>query len=129
MLKSTDADRNRAVAHILSAGPLVDFLRKICLPAVALPGYSVFRVLLHGHGFMLPVAESEPIIGFYTTYFVSGKNVRAAEGKALRRLRHQWEMFYPQASGELKIDVEELQRLDTKVVCGSRYGMAFYSSE
>jgi len=111
------------VATLLSAGRLVDVLQKLSLPVVAWPGRSIFRVRLHGHGFVLEVQGSTPCIGFYTTLFVAARTVRLAEAKAVSALQDRWETFYADAAGQLRIEVEEIERLHRRYMTRSRHGM------
>jgi hypothetical protein len=66
-------------------------------------------------------------IGFYITYFVAARNVRSAEARAVQRLRDRWEAFYSEASGELIIEVHEIERLRQRFRFRWRQGFAFYS--
>jgi hypothetical protein len=124
-----EADEQEPVAYILSSGPLLDFLRKLAVPAFAFPGRTLYRVVVHGHGIQLPVEDAEPIIGFYHTQFVAAQTVRDAEVIALRRTRDRWESFYPAASGELKLEIEVIGPARGRFRWRSRLGFGFYNSE
>ena len=128
-MQTKSPDTREPIGHTLSAGWLVDFLGKLSLPVIAWPGQSIFRALLHGYGIVLPIEESDSCIGFYTTYFVAARSVRAAEMKAVAQLQARWRTFCPQASGQLHVDVEDLKRINTRLHIRARYGMEFYSSD
>jgi hypothetical protein len=127
-MSSEDNDKDEPVGHILTAGAVVDFLHKFFLPVIALPGRRLYRVVVHGHGFKLPI-EDDAAIGFYLTRFVAAGTIREAEEKAINLTRDRWDTFYSAAEGELKLEIEEIDEQDSRFVWRSRYGVAFYKSE
>lgn len=128
MAASTD-ESQEPVAYIVSRGRLADFILRWSLPAIAWPGQSLFRVVLHGHGFVHTVEGLPPRIGFYVTYFIAARNVRAAEASAIQRLADRWETFFAhETTGQLIIETHETERLQDRFLRRSRWGMAFYNS-
>ncbi|HEX6097813.1 MAG TPA: hypothetical protein VF432_15920 [Thermoanaerobaculia bacterium] len=124
------AENEEPVAYVVTRGWLADFILRLTRPVVAWPGQELYRVVLHGHGFVHSVAGLPPRIGFYTTYFVAARDVRSAEGKAVQRLRERWDTFYSdEATGDLVIDVEESERLPQRFLRRSRWGLAFYRND
>lgn len=122
-------DTSEPVGYVVSNGWLFDFLHRLSIPVLAWPGQSLFRVVLHGHGFVLPVQGLPPRIGFFTTYFVAARNVRNAEARAKQRLTDRWATFYPDAEGELQLEIEDLERLHERFRKRSHHGFAFYSTD
>ena len=50
-----------------------------------------FRIMVHGHGINMPVADrGSPIIGFYTTRFAEGETVAAAIDNAKDMILEEW---------------------------------------
>lgn len=115
------------IGYVVSHGWLADFLMRLSRPVVAWPGEHLFRIVLHGTGFVHHVEGVPPRRGFYTTYFVAARDVRTAEAKAMQRVRERWETFYDDATGELSLTVEETERLPERFLRRSRLGFAFYS--
>jgi hypothetical protein len=124
-----EGDEQEPVGYILSSGPLFDFLQKLAVPALAVQGQTLYRVVIHGHGIEFAVEESEPIIGFYNTRFVAARTLRDAEAIALRRTRDRWETFHSEASGELQLEIEEIEPAGGRFRWRSRLGFGFYNSE
>ena len=122
-------DGEEPVAYVISRGRLADFLLSLSLPVFAWPGRQLFRVVLHGSGFVLPVDGRPSSVGFYITYFVAGRDVRSAERKAAERLNERWANVYDEAAGELIVETEEVERLDDRFMWRSRSGFVFYSSD
>lgn len=117
------------IGHVLSGGRIFDLLAKISAPVIALPGRTLHRVVIHGSGINLPVEQDDPIIGFYITYFVAARHVREAEAKAFTAVRNRWETFYSEATGELQLEVHEIEALDTRFRSRSRLGFAVYGAD
>lgn len=128
-MAADEREEEEPIAYVISHGRIADFLRRLSRPVFAWPGRSLYRVVLHGHGFVLRLEGLPPKIGFYITYFVAARNVRAAEAKALQRLNDRWETFYDDATGQLLVEVEEVEELDARFLMRSRYGLAFYYSD
>jgi hypothetical protein len=125
-----DDESQEPVGYVVSHGRIADFLLRFVLPVIALPGRSIFRVVLHGHGFVHHVEGLPPRIGFYITYFVASREARTAEAKAQKRLRERWETFYADdATGELLVETEEIEMMAERFLARSRWGIAFYSED
>lgn len=119
------------VGYVISRGRIADFLLGLAFPAIAWPGQSLYRIVLHGHGFVWNVEIlPEPWIGFYVTYFVAARDVRTAEATAQKRLRDRWDAFYADdVTGELIVEIDDIEQLEERFLARSRYGMAFYRGE
>jgi hypothetical protein len=130
MSEENDEESSEPIAYVVSQGRIADFLIGFTLPVIAMPGRSIFRVLLHGSGFVQELEGLPPRIGFYVTYFVASRDVRSAEATTHKRLRDRWDTFYADdARGELTIATEEIERVEERFLARSRLGMSFYSSD
>jgi hypothetical protein len=76
-------------------GVLLRFLRKFQLPAVALGKYNLYRIMIQGSGFELPVeaadANEHNPNGFYTTRFVAARSRLEAEALAKTHVLREWQ--------------------------------------
>jgi len=115
--------------HLLSNGWVVDFLRTFPTPVFAMPGTTLYKHLVHGHGFSQPIAESTPAIGFYTTVFTAAASVKEAQAKAIARMKSRWETFHPDADGVLFVDIEESTPLKRRFTLRSVLGLSLYSED
>jgi hypothetical protein len=95
------------VGYVISPGRVAGFLMKVPRPEFVLPGQKLFSVLIHGHGFSLPIEDFPPVRGFTTVVFVASFTVSQAANKAIARIRKRWETFYPDAEGDLFVEIEE----------------------
>ena len=114
------------MGYVIGRGWAADFLTRLSAPVLAVPPKALYRVLLHGHGFELPVEHSEPMIGFHVTYYVAARSARHAEGLALRRVAERWQSVYAEAEGDLNVVVQEVQRLQERFARRGRSGFSFY---
>jgi hypothetical protein len=89
----------------------------------------MFRVRLHGHGIVLPVEGSVPILGFYTTRFVSATSRAQAIEVAIGHARDHFEGFFPSAKGKLELDVIEALRVMGRFRLRSGCGYTFYAGK
>ena len=117
------------IGYVIGRGWAADFLTRLAFPVLAVPPRALYRVLLHGRGFELPVERSERMVGFYVTYYVAARSAGQAEARAVERVTDRWQNFYPEARGALVVAVEEVQRLQQRLARRSRTGFSFYSDE
>lgn len=118
------------IAFVLSRGWLGDLIYGFSLPVVALPGRRIYSVRLHGSGISLPVEGAPtPIVGFHVTYHVAASAVRAAEERAVSRLKDWWDTFYEDTAGQLEIEIEETREFGGWFRRRSRSGFAYYHRE
>jgi hypothetical protein len=116
--------------HAVSFGWL-DYFRRLPKPVWAWPGTDLWRVMVRGHGFVIEAQGSAPpITGFYTTYFVRGKNRREAAEAALRLAKRRWENSVPGAiaSGDLEVEVEEVEPVEARFRWRSSAGYTFFGT-
>jgi len=115
--------------HVIGRGWAADFLTRLAFPALAVPPKALYRVLLRGRGFELAVEQSEPMVGFYVTYYVPARSADAAGARAVGYVTERWQNFYSEAKGELEVVVEEVERLPQRFARRARSGFAFYSED
>jgi hypothetical protein len=115
------------VGHVIGRGWAADLLTRLAFPVLAVPPKALHRVLLRGYGFELPVEQSEPMVGFYVTYYVPARSAGQAGARAVRYVTERWQVFYSEARGELGVVVEEVERLPQRFARRARSGLAFYS--
>jgi hypothetical protein len=69
----------------------LDYLPKLPNPVFAWPGTELWRVMLHGHGFIVHTEDAnQRIVGFFTTHFVPARNRQEAIQKALLITSSRW---------------------------------------
>lgn len=122
-----DASGSEPIAHVIGRGRLVDFLTRLALPVLAIPPRALYRVVVHGRGFELPVEQSNPVVGFDVTYYVAARTADDAETRALQRARDRWETFYAEATGALVVAAAEVEPLPHRFARRSRTGFSFFS--
>ena len=117
------------VAHVIGRGFWRDLLASLPWPVFAFRNESVFRVMLHGTGFVLPIADAEPARGFVTTFFVAADTIRAAESKARTRVLQEWVRHgADRSSGSHPVlEVEEIVALSIRFRWRSGGGFLFYN--
>ena len=62
--------------HLLGRGLWRNLLARFPRPVLAFGEQSLFRVMLHGAGFVLPIGTAEPASGFVTAVFVAATTLR-----------------------------------------------------
>ena len=117
------------IGHVIGRGWAADFLTRLAFPVLAVPPKALYRVLLSGRGFELPVEQSEPMVGFYVTYYVPARSADQAGARAVGYVTERWQNFYSEARGGLGVVVEEVERLPQRFARRARSGFAFYSDE
>ena len=117
------------IGYVIGRGWAADFLTRLAFPALAVPPKALYRVRLRGWGFELPVEQTEPMVGFYVTYYVPAGSADQAGTRAVGYVTERWQNFYPEARGELAVVVEEVERLPQRFARRARSGFAFYSDE
>jgi len=100
---------------LLGSGTWRDLLPRPPRPVLALAPKALFRVLVEGSGFMLPVAGNTRLsTGFFTERFVAARNNSEAETAAqysvLRAWRRQGFEARTNALPELRVDESEVVR-------------------
>ena len=117
------------VAHVIGRGLWPDLVARIPRPVFAFGSQSLFRVMLHGTAFSLPIADSEPARGFFTTFFVAADTIRAAEAKARARVLREWIRHgADHSSGSHPVlAVEEIEALTVRFRWRSGGGFLFYN--
>ena len=115
------------------AGWILRLLRAYQVPAIALGEKRIFRVLLHGDEFRLPIAEGKDAIGFYTTRFVASRSKQDAEARARDGVLNDWNglslMSHFSGTESPRIAVEEACTIEERVWLRPRQGFTFYSDE
>jgi hypothetical protein len=129
MSRDDDSPSAEPIAYVLSRGFAADFLTRLAFPVLAVPPRTLYRVVVHGRGFVLPVEQSDPIVGFRVTFCVAARTEDDAKKRAMQRARDRWETFYAEATGELVVAVDEVERLGRRFARRSRTGFSFYGGD
>lgn len=130
MTSGNDQGPNHApIGHVIGRGWAADFLTRLAFPVLAVPPKALYRVLLRGRGFELPVEQSEPMVGFYVTYYVPARSADEAGARAVGYVTERWQNFYSEARSELGVVVEEVERLPQRFARRARSGFAFCSDD
>jgi hypothetical protein len=106
------------------------------LPAVARGGRSLWRVMVEGGGFALPVESDDPDYrpptGFYTVRFVAARTRLEAESKAIAHVLDEWQgvSLYSHFTGvdEPRLRVESCAEVVGRVI-GKGRGFTFFSDD
>jgi len=114
---------------LLGTGTWRDLLPRMPRPVFALSPKTLYRVLLEGSSFVLPVVGSaRPIVGFFTVRFVAARARLEAEEKAqfavLRDWRRQGFQTRTGVLPDLRIDSSEALRAHFRLRSGE--GFAFF---
>lgn len=117
--------------HVVSAGRWIDFFRKIPLPVLAVGNKEIYRVMVHGKDFVLPIRDSKPGVGFFTTCFVAARDVRSAKNLALKLTADHWQKWgYEKISGSTPtLEVEEVTVLVSRFRFRRGTGYTFYAAK
>lgn len=129
MSRDTDSPDAEPIAYVIGRGRAADFLTRLAFPAIALPPRSLYRVVVRGHGFELPIDGEEPVVAFRVTFYVAARTADEAGMRAMKRASDRWETFYYEARGELVVAVDQVERLHRRFVRRSRSGMSFYGAD
>jgi hypothetical protein len=129
VLRDDQSENDAPIGYVIGRGRAADFFTRLALPVLALPPDGLYRVLLHGRGFELPVKQSEPMVSFLVTYYVAARSKNRAETRAVKRVTERWRNLYAEARGELVVVAEEVERLPQRFARRSRSGFAFYPDE
>jgi hypothetical protein len=127
----SDTESDEPIGHVLGTGTWRDLLSGIPRPVLATGAQQLYRVLLHGSGFSLPLRDGgEPIVGFFTTRFVAATNVRDAEIKARSSVLREWKRRgYEGCAGSSPIlELEDLEILHSRFRLRSGAGFTFYGA-
>lgn len=138
---SSEADPDEFAAHVIGVGgfvgALLRFLRWFQLPAVALRGRTLYRVMLEGGGFVLPVDPSDPrdcpAIGFYTASFVAARTRLEAEALAREHVIADWQglslLSHFTGVDEPTLRVSECEAIDGWFKRRKRQGFVFFGDD
>ena len=110
----------------------MDYLPALPSPVIAGPGTELWRVMLHGRGFVMQASDSgERIIGFVTTHFVPARTREEAIERALHRARRRWKerTHGLNVTGDLDLKIQEVEDGYGWFRWRSGGGYTFYSTE
>jgi hypothetical protein len=80
---SNNSRDNEIVGWLIKApAPWAPLLRIFRLPVVALGEKDIYRVLLLGQGFQIKHEPDKPLVGFYTTRYITAETFQEAQVKA-----------------------------------------------
>ena len=127
---ANDTEQTEPFAWVIGTGTWPDtvrrLLRRIPRPVFALGQNDLYSVVVHGGGFQLPIAGSEPAIGFFTTRIVAARGVRHAEELALSRVERDWRR---RGRGPVALEVDQTCLLPERFRLRSGTGAAFYTQD
>ncbi len=112
--------------YVLGKGTWLDLVPTLPRPVFALGSKHLYRVMIHGSGFTLPVNLSNPATGFFTARFVAARNRHDAERIALDRVASEWNS-YRDAAGDATLSVDGSEALAEHFRLRSGIGFTFYS--
>jgi hypothetical protein len=127
----SDTESDEASGYFLGTGTWRDLLPRIPRPVLAIGAQQLYRVLIHGSGFSLPLRDGgERIVGFFTTRFVAAANVRDAEIKARSSVLREWKRRgYEASAGSSPIlELEELEVIHSRFRFRSGAGFTFFGA-
>jgi len=118
-------------------GAVLRFLRWFQWPAVALRGRHLYRVMLEGGGFELPIDPSDPrdppAIGFYTASFVAARTRLEAEALAKALVVADWQglslLGHFTGVDEPTLRVSACEAIDGWFKRSKRQGFVFFSHD
>jgi hypothetical protein len=128
---SPEPEDTSVTGHVITTGTWRDWLPSIPRPVFALGARALYQVVLHGSGFSLPIAASEPARGFFTTFFVAAASRREAEEKARARVTEEWNRFGASRTiGPVPmLEVERIELLRNRFLWRSGGGFLLYNKE
>ncbi len=127
------------IGHVIGiggfGGAVLRFLRKFQPPAIALRGRSLYRVMLEGGGFELPVdppdARDPNPTGFFTTRFVAARTRAEAEALAKAHVIREWQglslLSHFTGVDEPTLKVSESEAIDGWFKHSKGGGFSFFS--
>jgi len=115
-------------------GTLLRFLRWFALPVVVVGARGMYRVMIQGEGFVLPIQNTgESVVGFYTTRFVSASSRLEAEAKAKLHVIREWQglslMSHFTGTEEPCLTVAESSFIDGRFRRNQGQGFSFYGAD
>jgi hypothetical protein len=130
-LTMNDTDSDEPVCHPLGTGGWSDLLPRIPRPVWAVGKQQLYRVLIEGSEFSLPlVGGGEPMVGFFTTRFVAAANVRDAEMKARSCVLREWKRrgYEASAGSSPLLQIDALEPIDSRFRLRSGAGFTFFNA-
>ena len=127
----SDPESDEPSYCVFGTGTWRDLFPRIPRPVLAIGTQQLYRVVIHGTGFSLPLdGRDESIIGFFTTRFVAAVNVRDAEIKACASVSTEWKQCGHEACAECSplLELEELELVHGRFRLRSGAGFAFYAA-
>jgi hypothetical protein len=125
----SDNQSDQPIGHVLATGTWRDFLPRIPRPVFVIGAQQLYRVLIHGSGFSLPLSDdSETISDFFTTRFVAAANVRDAETKARSSVLREWKRrgYEARAGSSPVLELEDLAMVHSRFRLRSGAGFTFF---
>jgi hypothetical protein len=114
--------------YVLGKGNWTDLLPTLPRPVFALGSKHLYRVMIQGEGFALPVGPGNPAVGFFTARFVAASNRHDAERFALDLVAREWaNRGYKDAAGEATLTIDGCDALAGHFRLRSGIGFTFYS--
>jgi hypothetical protein len=125
----SDNESDEPIGHVLGTGTWRDLLPRVPRPVFVVGSQQLYRVLIHGSGFSLPLSDGgEPISGFFTTRFVAASNVRDAEIKARSSVLREWKRggYEARADSSPILELEDVEIVHARFRLRSGAGFTFF---
>ncbi len=121
-------DEPKEEYYVLGTGTWRDLLPTLPQPVFAFGSKNLYRVMIHGSGFVLPIGPGSPAIGFFTARFVTASTRPEAELVALDRVATEWrKRGYREAGGEATLSIDSTDVLYERFKLRRGIGFTFYS--
>ncbi len=101
------------------------------LPVVAFGEKDIYRVLLLGQGFQIKHDADKPLIGFYTTRYISAVIFQEAQVKTKNDVLEEWKQkgWAWIASSDPLLSIEEIDILPDRFLWRKASGFGFFPEE
>jgi hypothetical protein len=105
-----------------------DLLPTLPRPVFALGTSDIYRVMVHGSGFKLPLEDGSSAVGFFTTRYVAASTASDAKQIAAAVVHGEWRgRGHENAVGSVMLAIEEHAALSERFRLRSATGFVFYA--
>jgi hypothetical protein len=114
---------------LLGTGSWRDRLPRVPRPVLAVGSRMLYRVLVEGSNFVLPLdGRGSPITGFFTTRFIAARSRAEAETRAHSLVLRDWKRqgFEAQVGGAPKLTTDKSETLRSRFRLRSGGGFTFF---
>jgi hypothetical protein len=126
-MDDSDSDSDGEI-YLLGTGTWRDWLPTLPRPVFALGEKEIYRVMVHGDGFALPIGNGKCARGFFTTRYVAAATAREAKRIATAYVEADWKRLgHDDTAGSATIVIEQIAVLGDRFLLRSGGGFSFYS--